>query len=252
VTKTLFRVALAAVLMLVPATVRAQTNGQLWGDFTAVWKESPRQTVSLDFQPKVLVIIPPGDPEWVELGVTPSYMFTALGWLDIGSELYAGFTKQTNEQNSVEITPRIDVELHLFSRDKPGLLHLNELIPRRRVVVRDLVRVEFRNLFYSDGAPESSTVRFRNRLQLTAPFNKPSMTSDGAVYFLADWEWFIPLGEPAERFSDSQRVRAGLGHRRSYNWDVESLFVWNRTRKSPDTGYSTSNYAVDIRFKRTF
>jgi hypothetical protein len=246
------RLLLLTLVVLCPATAVAQTNGQLWGDFTAVWKESPRQMLSLDFQPKALVVMPPGDPAWIELGLTPAYMFTAVGWLDLGSELYTGFTKQTNDQNSLEVTPRLDVELHLFSRDKPGLLHLNELTPRRRVVVRDLARVEFRNLFYNDGTPESSTVRFRNRLQFTAPFNKPSMTADGAVYVLADWEWFIPLGSPSERFSDSQRIRAGLGHRRSYNWDVESLLVWNRTRKSPDTGYSTSNYAVDIRFKRTF
>jgi hypothetical protein len=243
---------LTVTVALFPENVSAQTNGQLWGDFTAVWKESPRQVFTLDFQPKALVVIPPGDPAWIELGLTPSYMFTAVGWLDVGSELYTGFTKQTNEQNSLEVTPRLDVEIHLFSRTDPGLLHLNELTPRKRVVVRDLMRVEFRNLFYSDGTPESSTVRFRNRLQFTAPFNKPSMTADGAVYLLADWEWFIPLGEPSERFSDSQRVRVGLGHRRSYNWDVESLLIWDRTRKSADTGYSTSYYAVDIRLKRTF
>jgi len=38
-----------------------------------------------------------------------------------------------------------------------------ERLPRHRLVVRNLVRVEWRNLFYSGGTPDDSVVRFRNR-----------------------------------------------------------------------------------------
>jgi hypothetical protein len=246
------RLVVTIVVCLFPLTASGQTNGQLWGDFTLEWKESAHQTVAIDVEPKVLVIIPPGDSGWVEIGVTPKYTFVVAGWLDVGSELYAASTRQTNDLHTVEVTPRVDVELHLFSRDRPNRLHVRELPPKRKIVVRDLVRVEFRNLFYNEGKPESSTVRFRNRLQLLAPLDKELLTSDGASYVLADWEWFIPLGDPAERFASSQRIRAGLGHRRSYNWDVEGLFVWSRARNTAESGYTTSNYAVDIRVKRTF
>ncbi len=50
-----------------------------------------------------------------------------------------------------------------------------------------LVRVEFRNPFYNT-KPESSTVRFRNRLQLLSPVNRELLTHDGAAYVLLDWE----------------------------------------------------------------
>ena len=56
-------------------------------------------------------------------------------------------------------------------------------------------------------------MRFRNRLEFQVPLNREKVSDDGARYLLADWEWFIPLSDPAERFASRQRVRAGLGYR---------------------------------------
>ena len=43
---------------------------------------------------------------------------------------------------------------------------LREQVPKRRVVVRDLVRVESRNFWYTgEGSGTSSSVRFRNRVE---------------------------------------------------------------------------------------
>jgi hypothetical protein len=235
-----------------PVAASAQTNGQLWADVTFERQESARQTFAVDVEPRVLVVIPPDEPAWIQLGATPKYTFAATSWLDLGSELYAGYTVQTDDLKSIEATPRLDVELHLFSRDRPNRMHVKELPPKRKVVIRDLVRVEFRNLFYNTDKPNSSTFRFRNRLQILSPLNRELLTSDGAVYVLADWEWFVPLGDPAERFADHQRIRAGFGHRRSYAWDAEALFVWTRSRDTTQSGFATSNYAVDLRLKRRF
>ena len=72
-------------------------------------------------------------------------------------------------------------------------------------------------------------VRFRNRLELQVPLNRERMIEDGARYVLADWEWFVPLDDPEERFANRQRVRAGIGYRRSLNWRLEALYIWTRS-----------------------
>ena len=119
--------------------------------------------------------------------------------------------------------------------------------------IRDLVRVEYRNFFYSGGDTDyDSTVRFRNRLEFQLPLNKPRMTEDGARYLLADWEWFIPLDDPNERFANRQRIRAGLGYRRSFNWRYELLYLWTRSRNTLDEGFGTTENIIDIRVKRLF
>lgn len=237
-----------------PSAAFAQTNLQLWGNFTLNWLKTERLTYELDFEPKVLLVQADDGPSWRALDVTPNVEYAWKRWLDVVGEVGAGYTLQTDDMNTFELTPRVGARFHLFSRDRPRIgPRLRELPPKRRVVIRDLVRVEARNLFYFDaGSGSDSTVRFRNRLEFLAPINKPSLTDDGAHYFLADWEWFIPLDDPEERFASRQRVRAGLGWRRSVHWRIETLYIWSRSRDTIDEGFTTSDHIIDFRVKRVF
>jgi Protein of unknown function (DUF2490) len=245
---------LAGWLELVSASLaHAQTtNLQLWGNVTLDWVTSDRLTYEVDFEPKVLVDAPEGEPGWRNLDVTPNVEYAAKSWLDLVAEATAGFTKQTDDVNSIELTPRVGVRFHFLSRGVPTA-QLFERPPRRRIVVRDLVRVESRTFFYTGaGEGTESTVRFRNRLEFLVPLNKELMTEDGARYFLADWEWYIPVDEPEERFANKQRIRTGLGYRRSFSWRFEVLYIWTRSRDTIDDGFSTDDNSIDIRLKRLF
>ena len=84
------------------------------------------------------------------------------------------------------------------------------------------------------------------------PLNKERITDDGARYLLADWEWFVPLDDPAERFASRQRIRAGLGYRRSFNWRYDVLYMWTRSRDTIEEGFATTENIVNIRVKRLF
>jgi len=250
------RVAMLTMLLhgLGAVETHAQTNFQLWGNVTFNWLRSERLTYEVDVEPKVLLKKPDGDPAWRNLDVVPNVEYAANRWLDLVGEVATGYTKQTDDVNSWEVSPRAGLRAHLFSRD----LHtraprLRELPPARRIVVRDLLRVESRNLFYvGAGSGSDSSVRFRNRLELLAPLNRERLTDDGARYLLADWEWFIPLGEPDERFANKQRIRAGLGYRRDRAWRFEALYIWTRSRNTIEDGFTTSDNIVDIRLKRVF
>jgi hypothetical protein len=252
---TLPRCGILAVcgLLIGPTAGRAQTDLQLWGNVTLDWVKSDRLVYELDFEPKVLLERSEGDPGWHNLDLTPNVEYSPNGWLDLVGEATIGYTKQTDDVNSFELTPRVGVRLHLWSRYTDALIQKRELVPKRRLVVRDLLRVESRNLIYGGaGSGSDSSVRFRNRLEFLVPLNRQRLTDDGAAYTLADWEWFVPLNEPDERFANRQRIRAGIGYRPSSAWRLEVLYMWTRSRNTLEDGFSTSDNIVDVRVKRVF
>ena len=248
------RLILALAALALPSSAFAQTNLQLWGNFTLNWLKSDRLSYELDFEPKVLLVATGDDPAWHSLDVTPNVEYAWKRWLDVIGELATGTTRQSDDVNTFELTPRAGARFHLLSRDVPRVgPRLRERPPWHRIVIRDLVRIEGRNLFYfGAGSGSDSTVRFRNRLEFLVPLNKERLTDDGARYLLADWEWFIPLDDPDERFASRQRVRAGLGWRRNVHWRIETLYIWSRSRNTIEEGFTTSDHIIDIRVKRVF
>jgi hypothetical protein len=244
--------ALASVLSIA-APVCAQTNTQLWGNLTLDWVASESLTYELDIEPKVLIAAPADEPGWWSIDLTPNVEYAVRHWLDLIGEIGTGYTRQTDDVTSLELTPRAGVRLHLFSRDLPRRIQVPERPPKRRAVLRNRILVEARTLFYSGGSSDTdSTVRFRNRLEFLIPLNKEKLTDDGARYFLSDWEWFVPIGDPAERFANRQRIRAGYGFRPDAKWRYELLYIWSRSRDTTDEDFRTSDNIIDIRVKRVF
>ncbi len=243
--------AMMALLLGTPQVVQAQTTAQFWGNLTLNWVKSDRLVYEFDVEPKVLLAAPEDEPGWRNIDLTPNVEFSPKGWLDVVADTTVGSTKQTDDVDTIEVTPRLGLRFHLFSRSQR--FQLMERAPDRRIVVRDLVRVESRNFFYR-GAESGfdSTVRFRNRLEFLIPLNKARMTDDGARYLMADWEWFVPLDDPEERFASRQRIRTGLGYRRNFNWRYEVLYMWTRSRDTIEEGFSTTENIIDVRVKRLF
>jgi hypothetical protein len=122
----------------------------------------------------------PRETDWRNLDVTPNVEYSPKAWVDLVSEAAIGYTKQNDDVDTIEVTPRLGLRFHLFSRAFPTVAPhrpARELLPRRRVVIRDLVRVESRNLFYTgQGSGSDSSVRVRNRLELLVPLNRDKLT----------------------------------------------------------------------------
>ena len=74
--------------------------------------KSDRVTYELDFEPKSLVIVPDGQPDWRNLDTTPNLTVTAAKWLDFTAEATTGFTRQNDEVSTFELTPRLGTEFH--------------------------------------------------------------------------------------------------------------------------------------------
>ena len=245
-----FRAGLLLAVLLASNVASAQTTGQLWGNVTLDWVRTSWLTYSVDFEPKILVSAPPDEPGWRNLDVSPSIQFSVARWLDVISEATIGETKQTDDVNSTEFTVRGGGRFHLFSRQERLLF--KEHLPKRRLVLRDLVRMEWRHFSYSNDNPSESTARFRNRLEMLLPVNRPSLGDDGAVYLLADWEWFIPVSDQDERFANRQRVRGGVGYRRSRAWRFTALYMRTRSRDTTDEPFTTSENILNLQVKRVW
>ena len=236
------------MLLCVPLDAGAQADTQLWTKVDFDWIVNHQATVGLEVEPKVLVSAPAGDPGWWTFDVTPTFEFTRGAWLDVVSELLVGRTKQTDDLDSVEVTPRVGLRLHLLSNLREALE--KEKRPKRRLVLRDLARVEWRNLYYSAGKSDSSTVRLRNRVEMQWAINRARTSDNGAIYLQADDEWFWPLDDPDERYANKERIRVGLGYRHSPAWRYEGFFVVNRSRKTATDRFATADYVAEVTLKR--
>jgi hypothetical protein len=240
-----------AVALATPCESHAQQDTQLWANFQLDWIRTHHWTFGLDTEPKVLLTHPSSDPGWATIDVTPSIEYARGEWVDVVGSLKTGWTYQTNDLDSTEVTPGIGIRLHLLSNLDKEIF--KERHPKHRLVLRDLIRVEWRNLYYSTDKPDSSTTRLRNRFETLWPFNRPKITDDGAWYAAADWEWFIALGDEAdERYANQQRIRGGGGYRHSQAWRYETMVVWDRTRNTLGEPFTTSYYALDLTMKRVW
>ena len=209
-----------SLLLVSPLTSAAEADEpqvQIWGNLTLDWIKSHQLTFGVDIEPKVLVSKPSDDPGWATLDVTPSLEYSRGNWFDMIGETLVARTKQTDEENSTEITPRIGFRFHILSNLENDFL--KEKLPKRRLVVRDLIRLEWRNLYYSTDKPNSSSLRLRNRVEMSYPMNRRRLTDDGATYVTGDAEWFWTEEDPDERYASKQRVRVGIGHRHSRHGD---------------------------------
>ena len=183
---------------------------------------------------------------------TPSAEITRGKWIDVLGERLIARTKQTDNVDSTEFTPRLGFRFHLLSNLR-GVL-FKERQPARRLVLRDLVRFEWRNLHYATDKPQLLDAPHpRDRFEVEFPFNRSRVTDDGAISAMSDAEWFWTASNaPDERYASKKRVRAGVGQRFSRAWRLEGLYIWDESRDSIDTKFTTSGNIIQVTIRRVW
>lgn len=247
---------LTLLLLASASTASAQSIGEVWGNLTIDWLASERLVYTLDVEPKVQVSAVTNESRFANVEVWPSVEFALAGWIDAHGEFLAGFTNEQDGSNTTEVAERLGVRLHILSRlikerdARRGAER--EAQPRRRGTIATLLRFEHRDLLHSD-SPTTSSWRFRARVELAYPLNRPKLTSDGTVYLTSDTELFRPVGEvPQQGQANQWRLRNGVGYRISFDTRFEVLYIWT-TKKESDTGsFATESQAIDFRIKLAF
>jgi hypothetical protein len=231
----------------------AQSTGELWGDFAIDWLQTGRLTWQVDVEPKKSITVPAGTPGWASLNVTPSVYYTLAKWVDALAEVDWGF--KPNGDDVIETNSRVGFSFHILSRllaDRGARRGAErEKHPLRRLVPSNLLRFEYEDKAPLNGGATTTTWRLRDRQEISYPFNRKTLTADGAVYATGDVELSVLLGDASDPRFNEYRVRAGIGFRHDFSWRFEALFVQTRQR-SGRSGFSTSSNAFDARVKRVF
>lgn len=245
----------ALLLVLGAAQARAQSAAstgpqtQVWADFIAGRRHGERWYGELDVEPKWQLT----GETWRALDLTPALECYPTGWLDLIGSAAVGKTRQSDGLDTLEATPRLGARFHLFAKMapyRPDLAGLRERVPLTRLALATLVRLEWRNLFYSGDTPDKHQWRARLRVEAKLALNRPGLSRDRTLYAAADAEYFLPLGEDVpERYVNKVRTRLGLGFRFSARTRLELLYVrdWNRT--APGAEESEDTRAVEVRWK---
>lgn len=244
--------AAAAVALLLCAAVAAaqedapdQISNQLWGNVILSHPKSARLYYELDLEPKVQIS---GGEPWRNVDATPLVEFYPNSVIDLTGEVTVGRTRQSSEEKSWELTPRIGVRLHLIKR-LWSEFH-PERVPLSRLSFANLSRLEFRNLWYSGDHADSHETRFRNRTEIKLAINNDKLSTDGTLYLFTDVEFFFPLGdEVPERFATKRRFRGGFGYRLSRKWRFELLYVRDFARDTLEEEADIDMNALDFRLK---
>ena len=245
------RAAVVATLVLCAAVAVAQedppdeVSTQLWGNLILSYPRNAKLYYELDIEPKVLVS---GGEPWRNVDATPLVEFYPNSLIDLTAEVTVGRTRQSREEKSWELTPRIGVRIHLIQRVWDE--YHPERIPLSRLSFANLSRIEFRNLWYSGDRANSYETRFRNRTEIKLAINNDKLSTDGTLYLFTDVEFFFPLNdEVAERFATKRRFRGGLGYRLSRKWRLEVLYIRDFARATLEEPEDIDMNALDIRVK---
>jgi len=237
--------ALFAAVAAAQEETPAEVSNQIWGNVILAYPRSARLYTELDLEPKVQVS---GGEPWRNVDATPLVEFYPYSLIDLTAEVTVGRTRQSQEEKSWELTPRIGIRFHLVKRLWSQFDH--ERIPLSRLSLANLWRLEYRNLWYSGDHLSSHQARIRNRTELKLALNNDKLSVDGTLYLFTDLEFFIPLGEDVpERFATKWRIRAGFGYRLSRKWRFEALYIRDFGRETLDEEGDIEMNALNLRLK---
>lgn len=124
------------------------------------------------------------------------------------------------------------------------------LTPFSRVLTRLLLRIEQRNLYYTETDTHEQSYRGRIRLETVTPLNRKTMfDGDKLWYLVADVEAFLPIEQVEERFANRFRIRLGPGFRLNYTWRFEFLYTLQASRNTIAGDFETTDNLFRFRVK---
>lgn len=261
--------AVAAALMYSNALqeVRAQddVSRQIWTSVSCGKKVSQQVYVQASLEGKMQT---DGGENWRSLSITPHVDYYPNRWLDLIGELFVGDTLQFDEASNFELTPRIGIKFHFLkqalghyaSNEHVGggpleqmAWHSLERVSLSRFDLAVLLRIEARNIWYSNAASSDHSGRMRGRFEFKAALNRKSLAEMNTVYLLSDIEYFEPVGDDViERYPSKTRIRAGVGYRLATNHTLEVLYVRDFTRDAPNGQETLGTQAFSLNWKMKF
>ena len=238
-----------ALLLLAPSRASAQEDQattQLWAQMILGLRQTnPDWFFKFKFIPRVQVS---GPENWFSSYVDAYGEYRPTRWLDLRGDLKAGYTWQSDDLQTLSVTPRVGALLHVLS-DIRETGFIGQKV--HRLGLATLLRLEWRNFWYSGSAAEQdydASWRLRIRFDVRLGLNRADRSMPNTWYLFADAEAFIDLGDEIEEtYHRRWRVRIGPGYRLDHNWRFELLYIFENTRNTLEGDFERSNQALDLR-----
>ncbi len=175
--------------------------------------------------------------KWRSIEYNPTLSWSYTQHFDLIGSMRLQETLQTENVNTLELTPIVGARVHLT--------------PNSKILTRVMARYEFRNIKNLDTKEWSSSGRTRVRIGALIPLNNPTMfNKDKLWYGIMDGEWFFVVDEEVkERYANRFRFRAGLGYRLTYNSRFEFIYTYQESRNKFDNNEATIDNIFRIRFR---
>lgn len=227
------RCLLVLVFLAVGSPAGAQSvNSQLWAEYMLNYPFANSWNVELAGTYSTLL----ESPRWqaLDIQVTPEYALSPH--VDLQGALLYNRTNQYQSLSSTEVRLMLGTRIHLT--------------PFSRVLTRLLLRIEQRNLYYTETDTHEQSYRGRIRLETVTPLNRKTMfDGDKLWYLVADVEAFLPIEQVEERFANRFRIRLGPGFRLNYTWRFEFLYTLQASRNTIAGDFETTDNLFRFRVK---
>ena len=109
--QALFRAAcywFVSAFFALAAGAQAETSNQLWGSVILGHQKNEDLYMEVEIQPKTQFS---GSERWRNIDATWAVSYERNKWFNLTGELVTGYTQQTNDLSSLEVTPRVGVRL---------------------------------------------------------------------------------------------------------------------------------------------
>ncbi len=222
-----------------------EISKQIWGNLIlgSMLKDDLR--IELDFEPKMQVST---EEKWANIDMTPLIEYYPNKWIDLTAEIVIGYTKQTNDINSIEFSPRLGVRFNIFGNIRQ-YLPTYEYLQLKRFNLSTLFRYEYRSLFFNNNSSEHQS-RLRARVETKTAFNHDDISYDDTYYLFADAEGYFNFGKEVEEvFSNKARLRLGPGYRYNHEHSFEVLIIYDLAKNTIEDDARNDAYAINFRYK---
>lgn len=222
---------------------------QLWGNAILSFPQNRHIYFEVDVEPKAQIS---GGERWRNIDVTPLLEYYPNSWIDLTAEVTSGYTVQTNDVRTVEVTPRIGIRFHLF-RNVWQQVTISERLPLSRLQLATFFRLEYRNIGYNQELASEHETRARLRIESKIAINHNKLAYDRTWYLFTDGEYFIPINRKIpERYASKIRIRFGPGYRVNRTYHFELLVIYDDAQNTLEDSNPTDTWALNLRAKIFF
>lgn len=177
------------------------------------------------------------EEHWESWTINSGVDYLLIPKLVLKGELKFIHSNENDTLNRMEVTPVLGVFIDILNRG--------------RVEIYDLLKFEWRQLYFSSPELNSGTLRIRNKLGITTALNRPLPSMDKALNLILSAEaFFVKQDNEKERYSNRIRYETGLSYRFNDQWLLNASYFRQHSRNQIDESFaSTENI---FRLKATY